>query len=121
MTIPRLIGLYLVSLILSSFIFAGMENKTFFEGLYWSSVTATTIGYGDLLPTHTFTRIWMIVFAHFQVFFCIPSVVVLLMGKVIQDQHKFDHQEQEEIKQRLRLLCEKQDIKLPVYHDSPPS
>lgn len=109
MTLPRLTVLYLLVLVLSSCIFAYLEHKTFFEGLYWSSVTATTIGYGDLLPTQTLTRIWMVLFAHFQVFYCIPSIIVLLMGKVIKDANQFTHDEQESIKKDLQDI--KQSLK----------
>ena len=33
-----------------------MESGTFGELLYFSYITLTTVGYGDLVPTHSITR-----------------------------------------------------------------
>lgn len=113
MSFPKLILLYIASLIISGGIFSYFENKTFFEGFYWSSVTATTIGYGDLLPTHPVTKIWMMGASTFWVFFCIPSVVALILGNIIKDEHKFTHSEQEWQKKVLCALSEKLNIDIP--------
>lgn len=36
---------------------AGVEALTFFDALYWSFVTATTVGYGDVVPQTTGGRV----------------------------------------------------------------
>lgn len=117
MTIPRLIGIYIMSLLLVSGIFAHYENKTFFEGFYWASVTATTIGYGDLLPTQTITRCVMIIFAHFQVFLCIPSIIALIMMKSIRNLDLFTHKEQEWMEDALEKIATKLNIELQKAPD----
>ena len=39
------------------------ERWTVFEGFYWSFVTATTVGYGDLRPVNRTSRILAILIA----------------------------------------------------------
>lgn len=117
MTFPRLIIIYILSLITVSIAFAHYENKTFFEGFYWASVTATTIGYGDLLPTQTITRVIMIIFAHFQVFFCIPSIIAMIMMKSIKNLDLFTHNEQEWVEKALQQICARLNIKIEEAPD----
>lgn len=117
MTFPKLITLYISSLILSAFMFSYFENKSFFDGFYWSSVTATTIGYGDLLPTNPVTKIWMMLASTFWVFFCIPCVVALILGKIMKDEHKFTHAEQEWQEKALEAVCSKLGIEIEKAPD----
>ena len=117
LTLPRLLLVYVLSLIIVAYMYANIENRTFFDGFYWASVTATTIGYGDLLPTQTSTRIIMIIFSHFQVFFCIPCVVVLLMSKVIHDENRFTHNEQEWMENVLQAISKKVGVEVPNAPD----
>lgn len=100
-TFRNLTCLYLTSLLFSSLIFSFAENKSFLDSFYWSCTTSTTTGYGDILPTTTITKVLFVIMSHFWVFFCIPCVVALLLSHMIEDQHKFSHDEQEWIKHSL--------------------
>jgi voltage-gated potassium channel len=107
LTFTRVFVVYITSLLLVAYLFASIEGKTMFEGFYWASVTATTIGYGDLLPTQTSTRVIMIIFAHFQVFVCIPCVIALILSNIIHDSNRFTHEEQEWMEEAMEKMAAK--------------
>jgi len=46
-------------IIISSLVIFHIEPgfKDFFEALYWATVSLTTVGYGDIVPTTTYGRI----------------------------------------------------------------
>ncbi|WP_169787915.1 potassium channel protein [Alicyclobacillus ferrooxydans] len=46
----------LVCIFLGALLFAHFEHRTFWEALYWSITTASTVGYGDVTPTNTAGR-----------------------------------------------------------------
>lgn len=117
LTFTRIFVVYITSLILVAYLYASIEGKTFFEGFYWASVTATTIGYGDLLPTQTSTRVIMIIFAHFQVFACIPCVIAMLLSKFIHDSNRFTDSEQEWMETALERMASKLGVDIKPAPD----
>jgi voltage-gated potassium channel len=61
-TIPLLLGLALVIALLG-YTVGKNEGWSAFEGLYWSFITATTVGYGDLRPLKRASRVLAILIA----------------------------------------------------------
>lgn len=43
--------------IFGTFFFSKIENWNLVDAFYFSSMTVTTIGYGDLVPTHSLSKI----------------------------------------------------------------
>lgn len=46
-----------VYLIGNIYIFREFENVTTIDAIYWGIATITTVGYGDITPTHTITKV----------------------------------------------------------------
>lgn len=102
--IKGILILYLLSLIGSGFIFSLLENKSFLDGFYWAVTTALSIGYGDLLPTHTYTKILFIIMSNVWLLLIIPSIVANIILTALKDVNEFTDAEQEEIKHNLNYL-----------------
>jgi len=62
LTSPVLLSLAIIITILGQIV-GRREGWQPFESFYWSFVTGTTVGYGDLRPTHKSSRIIAIVIA----------------------------------------------------------
>lgn len=100
--------IYLASLILGASLFAVAENKSFFDGLWWASVTALTIGYGDLTPTTAVGRALGVALGHFWIFLIIPMIIANILMHLIEDRNAFTHEEQIEIIERLKRIESRQ-------------
>jgi hypothetical protein len=96
--------IYLVSLVLGATLFGIVENKSFFDGLWWASVTALTIGYGDLTPTTVAGRALGVALGHFWIFLVIPMIIANILIHLIEDHDAFTHEEQVEIIERLKRI-----------------
>lgn len=50
-----------VLVLVSSFIMIYTEGKSFLDALWWSIVTVTTVGYGDISPATSIGRVMAVV------------------------------------------------------------
>ena len=99
-----ILAIYVGSLLLGAAAFALLEAKSFSDGLWWATVTALTIGYGDLTPATPAGRIAGVLFGHFWIFVVIPMIIANIIMHLIEDKHLFSDEEQREIMQRLRTV-----------------
>ena len=97
-----ILAIYAASLLVGATSFALFEGKSFGDGLWWATVTALTIGYGDLTPATPAGRIAGIFFGHFWIFVIIPMIIANIILHLVEDQHLFSDEEQRELMQRLR-------------------
>jgi voltage-gated potassium channel Kch len=56
-----------------------VEGWSIIDSLYFSIMTTSTIGYGDLVPTTTFSKIFTIMFAILSI-----GVFVAVVSKIVQ-------------------------------------
>lgn len=104
--------IYTFVVVLAALVFNLAEAKYGLgDSLWWSFVTATTTGYGDMFPVTVVGRGVAIFLMHFGPGFAFPVMTALMSAKLIVDHDAFTHSEQEALKADLaaiRSLLEKQ-------------
>ena len=99
-----ILGIYVASLLLGAATFAHLEAKSFSDGLWWATVTAMTVGYGDLTPATQAGRIAAVLFGHFWIFVVIPMIIANIILNLIEDKNVFTDEEQKEMMKRLENM-----------------
>jgi voltage-gated potassium channel len=94
----ELFALYFGIVAAAALVFSYAEDKSFGDSLWWSFVTAMTVGYGDFAPVTLIGRAVAVVLMHIVPLFVIPLVVVRLLRTVVRDENEFSHLEQETMK-----------------------
>ncbi len=59
-------------------LFRYLEDWTWVEAFYFTGVTVTTIGYGDIHPTHDASRILTVLFGIISVFLLFYTIGVIV-------------------------------------------
>lgn len=102
---PRtLILSYLGLIVICGALYSRFEHKGVGDSVWWAVVTASTVGYGDISPTTWPARLMAALLISVMVLLVIPLITAHFASKLIVDQDAFRHDEQEEIKQNLRVV-----------------
>jgi voltage-gated potassium channel len=89
---------FVFTLTLASVVYAVTESANVLDSLYWSIVTATTLGYGDFSPHTGAGKVLTSGLICLMVFLFIPTITANLASKLIVNRDAFTHEEQEQIK-----------------------
>lgn len=89
--------MFITVLIISAFFYSIFESKNFWDSIWWPTVTAMTVGYGDTYPATTGGRVVATFLMIFTVMFSIPMIIAQLTNKLIADNDVFSRAEQEKL------------------------
>jgi voltage-gated potassium channel len=109
-TVKELVVLYLAVIVLASSFYSAFEHKGVLDSLWWSVVTAMTVGYGDMYPATVPGRVVGVLLMHSTVLFIVPLVTARLSSKLIVNSDTFSHHEQEEIKLGIQAIMNELNI-----------
>ncbi|HEX5942663.1 MAG TPA: potassium channel family protein [Anaerolineales bacterium] len=90
----------------SAFSYSISEKTAFLDALWWSIVTATTVGYGDSFPQNMLGKITAIILMLSMVLLIIPAITARMASGLIVNNDAFTDIEQEELKRGIRKLVE---------------
>lgn len=101
-----LIITFIAAMTLAAVTFSIVEDKDLTNSYWWATVTATTVGYGDLYPTKLISKIVGGAFMFFCVFYIQPLLTAKFSAQLIVNSDAFTHAEQEELKENSRRQTE---------------
>ena len=103
-TIGELALYYTAAITLATIGYAYFEHKPMWDSLWWSIITAMTVGYGDQYPVTVGGRVVGIALVTFTVLFIIPLLTARLATHLIVTNDAFTHDEQEQIKEDVKVI-----------------
>lgn len=103
-TLVEVLAYYLGVMVISAFLFHWWEKIDFTDALYWSGITMTTVGYGDISPHSVWGKVLSVFLANFSIFFLAPLIVVRMIEHLVDNHDRFSHEEQEDIKRKLSTI-----------------
>lgn len=103
-TLREIIVYYLLTMLTFAALFYWVEDIGFLDAVYWSGVTMTTVGYGDISPHTILGKILSVTLANFSIFFLAPLIVVRMIEHLVDNKDIFSHDEQEDLKTRLTRI-----------------
>lgn len=102
--IRTLLYFYIATILICSGAYALIEGVSYLDALWWSCVTAVTVGYGDMYPVTFGGKVIGVLLMHTTVLFLLPLLIGTICSKCIENVNEFTHEEQEEIKQQLTRI-----------------
>ena len=93
-TFKELAAIYLALLLVSALIYMNLEGRAFLESFYWAGTTATSTGYGDIIPKTAGGRALAFIVMHVSIFGVAPLIVVRLVDRLNQNRDAFTNEEQ---------------------------
>ena len=93
-TLREVALLYAALLLAATTLFMLLEERAFFESLYWAGTTATSTGYGDISPKTVGGQILAVILMHLSIFGVAPLIIVRLVDRLNENRDAFTHEEQ---------------------------
>jgi voltage-gated potassium channel len=95
---------YALMIIAAAGLYSVFEDVGLGDSVWWAVVTASTVGYGDISPDTWQARSIAILLISTMVLLVIPLITAHFASRLIVDTDAFRHEEQEELKNNLRVV-----------------
>lgn len=99
-----LAGTLFMTWVLAGVGFAVLEDVGLGDGLYWSVVTMTTTGYGDLSPATSSGRVLAGLLMVWSIFYLLPAAIYHVAERLIHDRDEWTHEEQVELRRTMHEI-----------------
>jgi voltage-gated potassium channel len=110
---------FCVIIFTSAFSYSISEKTPFLDALWWSIVTATTVGYGDSFPQNMQGKITAIALMLSMVLLIIPAITARMASGLIVNNDAFTDLEQEELKRGIRKIVEYIEREKELHETTP--
>lgn len=107
--VRALLLVYVVFVVGCGALYAYFETKSLWDGIWWASVTATSVGYGDQYPVGVPGRLIGIFLMSVSILLVVPIITSRFAAQLIVDSDAFTHLEQEELKNCIKELMVESD------------
>lgn len=101
-------ALFIGTIVLWSVGWMLVEGSSFFDGIYWTITTMTTVGYGDMSPDSLAGKVATSALMLWSIFALVPLIVGNIVTKLIHNPHEWTHDEQEYVKDMLQQIAHQQ-------------
>lgn len=102
---------YSVIILVSGLLFSFFEHRKLVDSIWWSFVTAMTVGYGDIYPTTLGGRTVAVLLMHIVPLVIVPLIIVRMMNQLIEDKNQFTHVEQQDLQKGIESIQKHLGIK----------
>ena len=98
-SLKLLVAAIFAVLALGTVVFSLVEGWSLIDSFYFVTMTATTVGYGDFIPTHTLSKIITIIYSLLIIPFILYAFSVLAkyeIARVYRQMHGLERKQQEQ-------------------------
>jgi len=98
---------FIILILVGTWVYHLAEGWSYFNSLYFTIVTVTTIGYGDFVPITTMGKIFTMVFPFIGIgmaFYLFTSATKYLVQKASEEVHKLSSKDIEKNKEKIQKI-----------------